>query len=51
MTSYMTTIQNPEENSSLKVYSAARVTLFSKICWPQYQRFICMKFPANDPRN
>lgn len=34
----MPTIQNPAESSSFKVDSAARVRLFSKICWPQYQR-------------
>lgn len=34
MSSCMITLQNPAENSSLKVESAARVSLFSKILWP-----------------
>lgn len=45
----MTTVQNPAESSSLKIESTARMNLLSKIHWAHYQRFIWMKFLANDP--
>lgn len=50
MTNCMTTMHNPVESSYLKIESAVRMKLLSKIHWPQYQRFIWMKFLANDPR-
>lgn len=36
----MTAIQNSAESSYLKIESAARMKLLSKIHWPHYQRFI-----------